>query len=233
MYSVYLGRMLCPIAPDKLQLKISNKNKSLVLINEGEINILKKAGLTEVTFDLLLPNVEYPFATYKSGFKKANYFLDILEDLKTSQKPFKFKVIRRFPNGNMIFDTNMKVSLEDYKPSDDAKQGFDVKVSVKLKQYRDYSTKTCNIQFASTKPKVAPPQPARQTENSPAPAVQNKTYTVKSGDCLWAIAKKFYGNGSQWQKIYSANTGVCGKPYTKGGTTYVMIHPGDVLTIPA
>ena len=51
MYDVYLDKMLCPIAPDKLQLKISNKNKTLVLINEGEINILKKAGLTEISFE--------------------------------------------------------------------------------------------------------------------------------------------------------------------------------------
>ena len=217
--------MLCPIAPEKLQLKISNKNKTLVLINEGEINILKKAGLTEISFDLLLPNVKYPFAVYKSGFKKANYFLDYLENLKTSQEPFKFKVIRRFPDGKMIFDTNMKVSLEDYKPSDDAKEGFDITVSIKLKQFRDYGTKTCNITFASSKPKIAPPQPARQTTSSPAPKNENKTYTVVSGDCLWNIAKKFYGNGSQYTKIYNANTDKIKNPN--------LIYPGQVLTIPA
>ena len=225
MYNVYLDTMLCPVAPDKLQLKISNKNKTLVLINEGEINILKKAGLTEITFDLLLPNVQYPFATYTSGFKKANYYLDELERLKTSQEPFKFKVIRRFPDGKMIFDTNMKVSLEDYKPTDDVKAGFDVKVSVKLKQYKDYGTKTCNITFASSKPKIAAPQPARQTENSPAPKAENKTYTVQRGDCLWNIAKKFYGNGSQYTKIYNANTDKIKSPN--------LIYPGQVLTIPA
>lgn len=225
MYNVYLDTMLCPVAPDKLQLKIANKNKTLILINEGEINFLRKAGLTEVTFDLLLPNVQYPFATYTSGFRKANYYLDELERLKTSQEPFKFKIIRRFPDGKMIFDTNMKVSLEDYKPTDDAKQGFDVKVSVKLKQYRDFGTKTCNITFASTKPKIATPQPARQTENSPAPKSENKTYTVVKGDCLWNIAKKFYGNGSQYTKIYNANTDKIKNPN--------LIYPGQVLVIPA
>jgi len=225
MYNVYLDDMLCPVAPEKLQLKIGNKNKTLVLINEGEINILKKAGLTEVTFDLLFPNVQYPFATYTAGFRKANYYLEKLEQLKTSQEPFKLKIIRRFPDGKMIFDTNMKVSLEDYKPTDDAKQGFDVKVSIKLKQYRDYATKTCNIQFASTKPKIATPQAARQTTNSPAPKTENKTYTVQRGDCLWNIAKKFYGNGSQYTKIYNANTDKIKNPN--------LIYPGQVLTIPA
>ena len=32
-----------------------------------------------------------------------------------------------------------------------------------------------------------------------------RTYTVKVGDCLWKIAKQFYGNGAQYTKIYNAN----------------------------
>lgn len=34
--------------------------------------------------------------------------------------------------------------------------------------------------------------------------VQQK-YTVKSGDTLWGIAQKFYGDGSQYTKIVTAN----------------------------
>lgn len=154
MYDVYLDKMLCPVAPEKIQLKISNKNKTITLINEGEVNVLKKAGLTEISFDLLLPNVKYPFAIYKSNFKKADYFLKILENLKTNQKPFKFKVVRQFPNGKMLFSTNMTVSMEDYKISDDTKKGFDVTVSVKLKQYRAYGTKTCSVVVDSDKGKT-------------------------------------------------------------------------------
>lgn len=30
-------------------------------------------------------------------------------------------------------------------------------------------------------------------------------YTVKRGDCLWKIAKKYYGNGALYTKIYNAN----------------------------
>lgn len=226
MYDVYIDTMLCPIAPAKLQVKINNKNKTLVLIDEGEVNILKKAGLTDISFDLLLPNVKYPFAVYKTGFKKADYYLERLEELKTSQKPFKFKVVRQFPDGKMLFDTNMKVSLEQYDIVDDAKEGFDITVGITLKQYRDFGTKTCNIKFASTKPKIEQPKPARQQEKSPAPAKnQNKTYTVVKGDCLWNIAKKYYGNGSQYTKIYNANKDKIKNPN--------LIYPGQVLTIPA
>lgn len=163
MYDVYLDKMLCPIAPEKIQVKISNKNKTLVLINEGEINILKKAGLSDISFDLLLPNVKYPFAVYESGFEGAAYFLGMLEEMKTSQKPFKFKVVRQFPNGKILFSTNLSVSLEDYKYSDDVKEGFDIKVSVKLKQFREYGTKTCNVKFTNSKPQIQQPKAARSS----------------------------------------------------------------------
>nr|DAF12322.1 MAG TPA: tail assembly protein [Caudoviricetes sp.] len=148
-YDFYLGKMLCPVAPSELQIKVNGHNKDLTLINGDEINIIKKAGLTDISFDLLLPNVKHPFATYKSGFKNAKYFLDELEKMKSGKKPFQFIVNRRLPNKKMIFDTNIKVSLEEYSISEDAGDGFDFVVSLKLKQYRDYGTKTCKISNSS------------------------------------------------------------------------------------
>ncbi len=44
--------------------------------------------------------------------------------------------------GKVLFNTNIKVSLEEYAISEDADNGSDVKVAIKLKQYRDYSTKS-------------------------------------------------------------------------------------------
>lgn len=223
MYYFYLDKILLPIAPSKLTVKIGNENKTLTLINEGEINVLKKAGLTEIDFDATIPNVEYPFATYKNGFQSAKTFLDAIEKLKTDQKPFQFIVTRTFPNGKAIFNTNMKVSLENYTIKEEAKQGFDATVTFKLKQYKDYGTKTCKIKIETTK-KAVTAEPKRETTSSPAPVKQNKTYTVVRGDCLWNIAKKFYGNGSQYTKIYNANKDKIKSPN--------LIYPGQVLTIP-
>ncbi len=55
--------------------------------------------------------------------------------------------------------------------------------------------------------------------------VQPKTYTVVGGDCLWNIAKQFYGDGAQYVQIYNANKSVIG-----GNPN--LIYPGQVLTIP-
>lgn len=222
-YEFYMDKMLLPIAPSKINIKIKNQNKTFNLINDGEINVLKNAGLSEIDFDATFPNVKYPFAVYKNGFITANNFLSQLELLKTNKKPFQFIVTRLFPNGKTLYSTNIKVSLEDYTIKEDAKQGFDVVVSVKLKQYKDYGTKTCNVTIKQEKP-VATVTPVRSTVTSPAPVNQNKTYTVKRGDCLWNIAKKFYGNGSLYTKIYNANRDKIKNPN--------LIYTGQVLTIP-
>lgn len=222
-YDVYIGKCLLPVTPEKIEIKIQNENETVKLINEGEINLLRKAGLTEIEFEFYIPQVKQPYAVYKSGFKGASYFLEYFEALKTRKKKVQFIVCRRKPNGGSLYNTNMKVTLEDYTLTEDAKQGFDVKVKVKLKQWRSYGTKTVNIVIAQTKP-VATVQETRAAETSPAPE-SPKTYTVKKGDCLWKIAKQFYGNGVQYTKIYDANRSVVG-----GNPN--LIYPGQVLTIP-
>ena len=45
-YYFYLGKMLCPVAPSKVQIKVKNQNKTLTLINEGG-NQHVEAGRTD------------------------------------------------------------------------------------------------------------------------------------------------------------------------------------------
>ena len=223
-YYFYLGNVLLPIPPKKLELKISNQNKTYDLMNYSEINVLKSPGLTSIEFEVLLPNVKYPFAMYKNDFQNAKYYLGILENLKVNKSAFQFIVIRKFPNGTGIFDTNIKVSLEDYTITDSTDEGFDTKVKIKLKQYREYSTKTVQVTIKQYKPPVVTRTvTTNNTAAASKPSGQN--YTVRRGDCLWNIAKRFYWNGSQYTKIYNANRDKKKNPKS--------IYPNQVLWIPA
>ena len=134
-YTFYLDGVQLPVTPSKLDTKIKSNNKTINLINEGDVNVLKLPGLTELSFEALIPQVKYPFA---STTYNASYYLSKLEGLKSSKKPFQFIVIRTNPSGKMLFNTNIKVCLEDYTISEDAKNGLDLKITIKLKQYKAY-----------------------------------------------------------------------------------------------
>ncbi len=58
-----------------------------------------------------------------------------------------------------------------------------------------------------------------------AAAKSQRTYTVKSGDTLSAIAKQHLGDGNKYMKIYEANRDQLSDPD--------KIKPGQVLKIPS
>ena len=85
-YEFYLGKRLLPVPPEQLQMTFNNANKTVTLMNGEQVNLLKKPELTDIEFECLLPQVRYPFAVYKSKFRKADYFTEYFEELKNSRK---------------------------------------------------------------------------------------------------------------------------------------------------
>ena len=117
MYYFYVGSVLLPIAPEKFTLKVKNANKTITLINGVEVNILRDAGLTEFEFDALIPAVQYSFAKYDNGFKSPVYFTNHFEKLKTDKKPFQFIIVRKMPDGKLLFDTDTTKSKPSFAVS--------------------------------------------------------------------------------------------------------------------
>ncbi|HBG2240405.1 TPA: LysM peptidoglycan-binding domain-containing protein [Clostridioides difficile] len=228
-YDFYLDGVQLPITPGKLEIKTTNKNKTVDLINDGEVNILKTPGLSEISFEAEFTHNKLPF--YKGAFKDVQFFLSKLELLKTDCKPFQFIVSRQLGN-KVLFNTNRKVSLEEYNIVEDADNGSDFKVAIKLKQYRDYSTK-----------KLVP-APPKKTNETGRPSVKiepkrvdsvnapsNKTYTVKSGDSLWSICQKQLGNGSLYKKVYELNKTMMDKANKGKKVPKYTIYKGQVLKL--
>ena len=62
--------------------------------------------------------------------------------------------------------------------------------------------------------------PEATVEAAPAPAF----YTVQSGDSLWKIASKHYGDGNKWNALFEANREVIKDPD--------LIYPGQQIRVP-
>lgn len=202
MYLCYIDGILMPVAPSKINTKIKNKNRTITLINEGEANILKSAGLQEISFNMMIPAYKYPFALYLGGiFLPISYYLEILDRLKNSKKPFQLIIIREGVLGSLGFDTNLKVSLEDYQILEDAGNGRDITVSIKLKQYQE-KTKTV-VRVATAVGGGTVKYILEKVRDSSK--VIEKTYKVKEGDTLYTIAKKQLGNGEKYRDLITLN----------------------------
>lgn len=217
-YICYIDKVEFP-TPSKLTVKIKNKNKTLILLNEGEINFLRTPGLSEIT-------VPFVFPMLTSG-KTPDYYLNILEKLKTSKSIARFILVRRSPGGRALFDTNMAVSVEDYSIVEDAKDGLDVSVDVSFKQWRSGDSKIAKVAQQSGDSggmgqihQTVTVRVVRDASTAPTA----KTHIVQTGDTLWALAAKYYGSGAQYARIFDANTDKINNPN--------ILHEGQVLIIP-
>jgi hypothetical protein len=197
-----MGTMQIPIPPKELVTTINGKNETMDLLGKGEVNIIKPAGLTDVTFKFLLPNSDYPFnesMLFKS--KKAKYYIDELEKLKTTKTVFQFIVVRMKPNGQMLAMTNMKCTLENYTIEEDADNGFDSYASVTLKQWKPWGAK--RIEVKTDKDGVA-----KGSVKQDRP-IDGKTVTTQAkaskGQTLQQIVKKQLGNTDNLFQIAALN----------------------------
>ena len=220
-----------PITPEELTIKVGSNNKVVTLINEGDINILKSPALIEVEFEARFPMRKYPYSREVSDFQ--TYF-DKFKELKEKKKSFRFIVARTTLKNKRSWDTNLLVALEELELKESADEGDDVIVSFTLKQYKPYGVKRLDIsKYGVTKNKGG----SSRSGNNSGGSGSAQSYTVKSGDCLWNIAKKFYGNGALWTTIYNANKSAIESDAKRHGKSSSSnghwIYPGLTLTIPA
>lgn len=88
-----------------------------------------------------------------------------------------------------------------------------------------------NVDFSNVRSGSSTTAPADASEGATpdrvsetAQARGKKTWTVRSGDSLSAIAKEVYGDASRWKAIYEANRSQIENPD--------LIHPGQELVLP-
>ncbi len=206
-----------PINPSNVEFTEKQLNQVITLLNMGEVNLKGKRGLKHTKISSFFPSKKSPH--YKYAKKSPNQYVTMLEEWKNAGK-----IVRV-----IITDLNINLAMLIDEFNYSMKEGDqDVYYTLSLSEYRTLNVPTVNIET-----KVRDNGLTERPNTAPA----GGSHTVVSGDTLWAIAKKHYGSGAQYTKIYNANSAVIeaaakshGKSSSDSGH---WIYPGTVLTIPA
>jgi LysM repeat protein len=202
-----------PVNPEQIEVSSTQAIEKYEILKLGQIAIPTHMELKEYSFECEFPHTPLHYVETSGGFKNADFYLRLFEQWRKEKVPVRFIASNGIGN-----DINTLALIEELTITEKAGEEGDKYVSFKLLEYRKYGKKfmvvvqsnKATVKKGSTAPKVNPKS--------------NRVYVVRRGDTLWAIAKKYYGSGLQYPKIYNANRDKIKNPN--------LIYPGQKLVIP-
>lgn len=209
-YNAEKEKIQLPVLPETFKTNNGSSNDSMDITGLGEIIIMQSRPALQFSFSSFFPAARFP-GLQVSSITKPLELVQKINTWKASKKPVHFITT--------ACGVDLYCSIEKFNYSEEGGDPGTYQYDITLKEYREITVRQVKVDIPSKEATVEKEE--ARVDNS----VQPKTYTVKSGDCLWNIAKQFYGSGSDYTKIYNANKG------TIGGNPN-LIYPGQVLTLP-
>lgn len=204
--------ILLPVTPEGYEITAGMEIETVRATNLGDINVAGRRKPKSITISSFFPCREYPF-TRKGGISLGSpaSYVKKLEQWKDAKD-----IIRVVIADNGGARVNEQFYIEDITSGEKKEDNGDITYSIYLRQYTPMKVSAVSAAPAANTPRA---------DTETAAPKKTKSYTVKSGDCLSAIARQVYGDASQWKKIYEANKSVIGKNPN-------LIFPGQNYVIP-
>lgn len=204
-----------PTNSEQIEISSTQAIEKYNVLKLGQIAIPTHMELKEYSFECEFPSKAYGYVETKGRFKDADYYLKLFGKWRADLVPVRF-----IASNGIGDDINTLVLIEELNIVEKAGQEGDKYVTFKLLGYKIFGKKSVVVKTSETTATVT--KKSTSTTTNPN---NSGTYIVKAGDCLWNIAKVYYGDGSKYMKIYDANKGIIKNPG--------LIYPGQKLVIPS
>ena len=196
-----------PVNPEKFTITCNGKTDSVDIVGLGEILIKQDRPAMEITWKCFLPSSYFPGMNFKEIYDP--YWVANRINGWKDREGVCHLVVTNTP-------INLYVLVTKYKLWEVGGDVGTVYYDITLKEWRN----TAPRQIEVVQETAVISDAEERVDNRSTPT----TYTVVSGDSLFVIAKKVWGDGNRWREIYNANTDKIKNPN--------LIYVGQIFTIP-
>lgn len=202
-----------PINPSEISFQQEKLSETVNIISLGEVDFPNNGEkVQETTFSSFFPAVYDASFCQFSSVPDPEEAMAQLETWTKSKKPVRF-IVGGTKINRLVLVSAHALTIRGGEPGD-------IYFDLTLRSWREIKVRTTadlqqvagsNIAKINARPDI-----------KPVP----KSYTVKSGDSLFKIAKLLLGDGNRWKEIYSLNASTIGKKPE-------LIFAGAKLVMPA
>ncbi len=181
-----------PVLPSSYNVDGKAQMSSLDITTRGEIDVFEGKGLKKYKFSSEFPNGDRGYC--KCSPKSPEEYIKQIEKWMDTGEVVRFIVTEK--------DINLEVRIESFS--------HEVRDFTKDEYFDIVLTEHQNFIY-TFKPKEKKTSNNKDTNKNNRPDNSNKNnkktryHTVGKGDCLWSLAKKYYGKGSEYMRIFNAN----------------------------
>ena len=221
-------KFIFPSNPEEVKITFKTRYKSYSILAKsvGDVKFPNGMSPAEVSFDGYFFGEERKSSIYlvQNKWTSPNECEKLLYNYQ--KKGTTLRVVAT--NCHINYD----MTISDFQCTDTGGHG-DKKFSITFTQHKDLKIHSLSDNKKKSTSKKKNKSKTNSRNNS---TKKTGSYTIKSGDTLWAIARRRYGSGIKWTAIYKANKStldaVAKKHGKRSSESGHWIYAGTKITIP-